>query len=80
MPPGTEEALHFHHKSQQFFYILTGTATFEIEGATIKVDANEGIHIKPNQQHKIKNDSNADLHFLVISEPMAHGDRINIDI
>ena len=24
MPPYTEEDMHFHHKSKQFFYILSG--------------------------------------------------------
>jgi len=78
MPSGTEEALHFHHKAQQFFYILSGQATFEIEGNLIEVKANEGLHITPNQKHKITNNGTIDLHFLVISEPKAHGDRTNI--
>lgn len=78
MPAGTEEILHFHHKSQQFFYILSGIASFELEGKTIEVRANEGLHIEPFQKHKIKNVSNTELHFLVISEPKAHGDRTNI--
>jgi mannose-6-phosphate isomerase-like protein (cupin superfamily) len=78
MPGGTEEALHFHAKAQQFFYILSGQATFEIGNDLIEVTANEGLHIAPNQKHKIKNTSISDLHFLVISEPKAHGDRTNI--
>lgn len=78
MPAGTEEALHFHHKARQFFFILSGIATFEIDGVVIEVSANEGIHIAPNQKHKIKNKGETDLHFLVISEPKAHGDRTNI--
>ena len=78
MPVGTEEALHFHYQSQQFFYILSGTATFEIEDKIVEVKPNEGLHIKPNQKHKIKNESISALHFLVISEPKSHGDRVNI--
>lgn len=30
MPANTEESLHFHKLSQQFFFILKGTATFEM--------------------------------------------------
>jgi mannose-6-phosphate isomerase-like protein (cupin superfamily) len=78
MPKGTEEALHFHQKAQQFFFILSGLATFEIDGKVIEVKANEGLHIAPNQKHKIKNNSETDLHFLVISEPKAHGDRTDM--
>jgi len=80
MPHGTEEALHFHHKAQQFFYILSGQAIFEIENNLIEVQASEGLHIAPHQKHKIKNNGTSDLHFLVISEPKAHGDRTNIEL
>jgi hypothetical protein len=31
MPAGTSEALHYHEHAQQFFFILKGTATFEID-------------------------------------------------
>lgn len=78
MPPNASEALHYHQKAQQFFYILSGCATFEVEGETFEVSTNEGFYIEPYKKHKIKNNSDVDLHFLVISEPKAHGDRTNI--
>jgi mannose-6-phosphate isomerase-like protein (cupin superfamily) len=31
MSPQTSEALHYHEKAQQFFFILRGIATFEVE-------------------------------------------------
>ena len=79
MPPGTSEQLHYHERAQQVFYILSGTATFEVEGEFKTVQVRESIHISPGQQHCIANNGNDDLHFLVISEPKSHGDRINID-
>jgi mannose-6-phosphate isomerase-like protein (cupin superfamily) len=78
MPPGTGEQLHYHHNAQQVFYILSGTATFEVEGEQKIVQANQSIHITPNTKHRILNNGDADLHFLVISEPKAHGDRVNL--
>lgn len=78
MPKGTLESLHFHEKSQQFFYILKGVATFELEGEFFDVNANQGFHIQPNQKHRISNNTENDLEFLVISEPKSHGDRINL--
>ena len=80
MPPNTFESLHYHQKAQQFFYILSGRATFELEDEIFEVNANEGFHVEANKKHKIKNESNTDLHFLVISEPKAHGDRTNIEL
>jgi mannose-6-phosphate isomerase-like protein (cupin superfamily) len=78
MPPGTDEQLHFHHLAQQVFYILSGTATFDIVGEVFTVEANQSIHIPPETRHRISNNSSEDLHFLVISEPKAHGDRVNL--
>lgn len=78
MPPGTGEQLHLHHHAQQVFYILSGTATFEIVGEIFAVEANQSIHIPPETRHRILNNGVEDLHFLVISEPKAHGDRVNL--
>ena len=78
MPAGTFENKHYHNKSQQLFFILNGIATFEIESKEYLVGENESVHIKPGIAHKIKNNSNKDLNFLVISEPKSHGDRINL--
>ena len=78
MPPGTSEQLHYHEHAQQVFYILSGRATFEIEGEIKTVEANQSIAIKPGSKHRIWNDRDSYLHFLVISEPKTRGDRINI--
>lgn len=60
------------------FYILKGTATFEINNELIQVTESNGIHIKPNEKHRISNNTNSELEFLVISEPKSHGDRTNL--
>jgi len=78
MPPGTAEQKHFHQTAFQFFYILKGTATFELENEIIEVSENEGINIKPGIKHQIKNQTESDLEFIVISQPTTRGDRIDI--
>lgn len=78
MLPKTEENLHFHSKAQQFFFILKGTATFEVNNETFLVKEKNGFHILPNEKHKIFNKTDEDLEFLVISEPKSHGDRTNL--
>jgi mannose-6-phosphate isomerase-like protein (cupin superfamily) len=75
MPAGTTEQYHFHRKAQQVFYILEGTATFIIEGKTHVVNSGESLHIPVLCKHKISNESDTDLHFIVVSEPKSHGDR-----
>lgn len=78
MPPNTGEVAHKHRDSQQFFFILKGIATFELEGKVTLVKENEGMHIQKNQVHKIQNNTDMDLEFLVISQPHSHKDRITV--
>ena len=78
MPPGTSEVLHFHEFAQQVFYILKGTATFEINGEFYTVQMDGSITIPPKTLHCIANQNAADLEFLLISQPAAQEDRIEI--
>lgn len=78
MPPNTSEQRHFHRTAQQYFYVLSGCASMELEGETVELQANEGIHIAANKRHQIFNKGTGDLHFLVISEPKAQGDRVEV--
>jgi mannose-6-phosphate isomerase-like protein (cupin superfamily) len=76
MPSGTSEVRHYHQRAQQFFFILSGAASMEIEGETIRLSAGEGVHILPGLRHQIRNESGDPVRFLVISQPQSHGDRI----
>ncbi|MDB5013458.1 MAG: cupin protein [Daejeonella sp.] len=78
MPIGTKESTHLHNKSQQLFFVLSGVASFVIDGQCFVVKSNERIHVKPLSIHSISKRGVEELKFLVISEPMAHGDRIEI--
>jgi mannose-6-phosphate isomerase-like protein (cupin superfamily) len=78
MPLGTSEQLHFHDRAQQVFYILSGVASFEIEGKFTMVKANESIAIPAGARHLIANENSEELNFLVISQPNSHLDRTNI--
>ena len=75
MPPKTKEKTHHHNFSQQYFRILSGKATFEIEDKLVEVEQGYGIHILPKTKHRIRNDELEDLEFIVISEPTTQGDR-----
>lgn len=78
MPPDTSEQLHYHEHSQQFFFILTGTATFEVEGKQIEVSAHQGLQILAGEKHRIKNNGNTSLEFILCSQPAIVNDRINL--
>ena len=78
--PGASEQRHYHVHSRQFFYILTGVATIEVDGIKHSLRANQGIEIPPGIAHQFGNESSEEVTFLVISMPKAHGDRVEIDI
>lgn len=78
MPPGSSENLHYHNNAQQFFYILKGSAVFEVENETFKVHNGQGFYIPPKKKHRIFNESDQALEFIVTSEPKSHGDRIDL--
>jgi mannose-6-phosphate isomerase-like protein (cupin superfamily) len=78
MAPGGEEIRHYHRKSRQFFYVLSGTLTMDVDGDASEVTAGQGIEIVPGKTHKARNASAAPLDMLVVSMPNSHGDRVEV--
>lgn len=78
VPPGGAEVMHYHNVARQFFYILEGEGTMVFEGREEVLKKGQGLEIPPQVKHQFKNQSDADIHFLVISIPTTKGDRINI--
>jgi mannose-6-phosphate isomerase-like protein (cupin superfamily) len=76
MPSGTAEVRHYHQKSRQFFFVLSGTATLEVDGRREIIRSLEGVEIPPGVPHQMLNESENDVEFLVISHPTSKGDRI----
>lgn len=78
MPANTGERRHFHSNSRQFFFVLQGRLTMELDGIIYEVPPMAGIEIAPNSPHQARNVSETDLEFLVISSPTTRGDRTDI--
>jgi mannose-6-phosphate isomerase-like protein (cupin superfamily) len=79
VPPGKAEATHYHNVARQFFHILAGTGTMQVQDEIITLNKGEGIEIPPGVPHQFRNDSEEEVSFLVISVPKSHGDRVNLD-
>ena len=79
MPPSSSEARHLHRHARQFFFILSGTATIEVAGTRETLEPQPGVEVPPGAPHQIFNETNADLEFIVISQPSSHGDRVLAD-
>jgi|SRR5215210_3853890 len=80
MPPATREARHRHAHSRQFFYVLSGVLTMEVEGTRHRLEARTGLEIPPGVAHQALNESSADVEFLVVSTPPSHGDRLSAEL
>jgi quercetin dioxygenase-like cupin family protein len=80
MPPGTQEVRHRHAHSRQFFYVLQGELTLELDGAVHRLPSGHGLHVLPGLAHQVRNDSAADVRMLVVSSPRSHGDRIEVPL
>ncbi|MGA3601023.1 cupin domain-containing protein [Lysinibacillus agricola] len=76
MPAKTAEVNHYHHHAQQFFFVLSGTATIDIDGKRIVLHKKEGLEVPHLTPHQMRNDSEEDVEFLVISQPNSRGDRL----
>lgn len=79
VPPGASEARHYHGKSQQFFFVLTGEGVMELADGEVVLGPRQGLAVPPKTPHRLLNRGRKDLTFLVISAPMSHGDRVAVE-
>lgn len=78
MPKGSSEKRHFHRETEQFFYILEGTLSIELDDVVHHLQQNESIAVMSRIKHKVFNQSDQHVKFLVISSPDSHEDRVNV--
>lgn len=78
VPPGGTEVMHYHQTARQFFFILEGQGTMVFGDQHVSLKAKQGLEIPPAVPHQFRNDTEDDVHFLVISMPASHGDRIEV--
>lgn len=76
MPPSTQESPHRHEHANQFFYVLRGELTMEIETETLTMTSRQGILVSAGLVHQARNDGTEPVDFLVIAGPAAVQDRI----
>lgn len=76
MPAGASERRHHHVRARQFFFVLEGELSMEIEHHEFVLKAGEGIEIAPGQAHQAMNRGAAPLRIVVTSQPPSHDDRV----
>ena len=76
MPSGTAERAHRHERARQLFYVLEGELTMRFGDEAVHVPVGASLEIVPGAVHQARNESGADVRFLVVSVPPSHGDRV----
>lgn len=76
MPSGGSEVRHSHVHARQFFFVLEGKLTLEVEHHHYVLQAGEGIEVSPGQQHQALNRGATPVRMIVTSQPPSHGDRV----
>lgn len=61
--------IHTHLDQEEVFYVLAGTATFETDKRSVKVDAGEAIRFAPGDFQQGKNDSDGRVVAVVMGAP-----------
>ena len=69
VPAGKSEARQRHAAASEFFYVLQGEATLEVDGHVHVLGARKGMHVPPGVAHQLRNTGDTDVRFLVVSSP-----------
>lgn len=73
VPPRTETPQHAHHRSRQFFYLLSGSLTVALGRHEHELSPGAGLEVPARTGHHVHNDSDEPAVVLVISSPRVGG-------
>jgi mannose-6-phosphate isomerase-like protein (cupin superfamily) len=69
LPPGGQTQPHYHPRTEEIYYILTGRGRMQIEQEVREVGPLDAIAILPGQRHQITNIGAEPLVFLCCCAP-----------
>jgi mannose-6-phosphate isomerase-like protein (cupin superfamily) len=75
MPAQAAEVRHRHGAARQFFHVLAGELSLEIDGVVVTIPTGSGYEVAPGRPHQVRNASGEAVEFLVVSQPPAQADR-----
>jgi len=78
IPAGGGEVRHLHDRARQLFFVLNGHLQIEFDDEVFRLEAGDSIEVPPLRAHRVRNASQGDVLFLVVSAPSTKGDRENL--
>jgi mannose-6-phosphate isomerase-like protein (cupin superfamily) len=80
LEPGARTAAHFHHATEEIYYILEGTGEMRINEESRSVGPGDAIAIPPGMVHTIVNSGEVALRFLCCCAPAyEHEDTVLVE-
>src|SRR5688500_18024173 len=80
LPPGAATTPHYHPRTEEIYYILSGQGRMQVETELRDVGPGDAIAIPPGQKHQITNTGRQTLVFLCCCAPAyEHGDTVLLD-
>jgi len=74
--PKTDVASHYHEKTTEIFYFLSGVGTFIVDGKSIICEPGSILICEPGEKHPVKNDSDEPWKYLAFKTYQEGGDSI----
>ena len=80
LPVGASTTPHYHPKTEEIYYILSGTGQMRIGSETSTIRPGDAIAIPPGQTHRITNTGPEPLIFLCCCAPgYEHSDTVLVE-
>lgn len=77
VPAGGATEEHFHAKSEEIYFVLSGMGEMRVAGEMFLVQEGDAVALLPGERHKIWNRGTTDLVFLCICvPPYEHDDTV----
>ncbi|MGI9540349.1 MAG: cupin domain-containing protein [Miltoncostaeaceae bacterium] len=75
LPAGAATTRHHHRVSEEFYYVLDGAGTMELDGDRRRLGPGDAVIIPAGAWHQIQADDDAELRFLCCcAPPYSHED------
>jgi len=79
VPSGRDEMRHFHRHAHQFFFVISGRATREVDGHTVVLAGPSCSSVAAKVSHRLGNEESEGVVFVLVSTPPNHGDRVVVE-
>ena len=71
IPPGAGEVRHFHSRARHL--------DIELRDQVFRISQGDSLEVPPGDAHRVRNDGDVDVSFIVVSAPTTQVDRTNLE-